>query len=238
MLKLFFQNGVLTWINYVDFICRILVSLLCGALIGQEREKRLKNAGLRTHIIACVAACLMMIVSKYGFMDVVTLTQYKMQADVSRVAHGVVSAIGFLGAGVIFVKHESVVGLTTAAGLWAIVGIGITIGAGMYVIGIFSTILILLVQKILHNHHNKSRLKNSGHVVCNLTKHGFTFKQFNDYMDSINAEMREISIETDPNDNIVVSADVMFTSDSTMTDLINNLQLSEFIDSVQVFPTV
>ena len=71
MLDFFFNNQIMTSANYIDFVCRILVSLVCGAVVGLERERRLKNAGLRTHIIVAIASCLMMIVSKYGFMDIV-----------------------------------------------------------------------------------------------------------------------------------------------------------------------
>ena len=81
------------------YVIRIVLSAVCAFFIGLEREKRLKNAGIRTHIIVAVSACLMMIVSKYGFYDVVG--HESISVDASRIAAGVVTAIGFLGAGVI-----------------------------------------------------------------------------------------------------------------------------------------
>ena len=128
---------------------RIVISAICGFLIGCERERRAKNAGIRTHILVAISSTLMMEVSKNGFFDVV---QYPgISVDASRVAAGVVTAIGFLGAGVIFVRKENTIGLTTSAGLWATVGMGIAIGAGMYATGIAFTIFILILQLLLHS---------------------------------------------------------------------------------------
>ena len=101
-----------------------------------------KEAGLRTHIIVAVGAALLMIVSKYGFTDI--LDTPGIRVDGSRVAANVITGISFLGAGVIFVRDVSIKGLTTAAGLWSMAGVGLAIGAGMYAIGIFSTALIML----------------------------------------------------------------------------------------------
>lgn len=84
----------------------------------------------------------MMIISKYGFSDI--LAVHNVGLDPSRIAAGVVTAIGFLGAGIIFVHNQSVSGLTTAAGIWATVGVGMSVGGGQYLIGIFSTILLTL----------------------------------------------------------------------------------------------
>lgn len=238
MLSAFFRNEVLTSINYIDFGLRMLMALFCGALIGLEREKRLKNAGLRTHIIVCMASCLMMIVSKYGFMDVVTLTQYKIQADASRIAQGVVTAIGFLGAGVIFVRRESVIGLTTAAGLWATVGIGIAVGAGLYILALTTTLCILVVQWILHNHHKKSHSSNSGVVGCNLTAHGYTYSQFNAYLESIGAQVKDVTIKLDSNNNSIAKVNVIFKNDDSMTALVERLQNSGYVDTMEIYPTL
>ena len=87
-----------------------------------------------------------MVVSKYGFMDVE-------KADAARVAAQVVSGIGFLGAGVIFVRNNLVNGLTTAAGIWATAGVGLALGAGMYVVGISSALLVLLIQFMISMIH-------------------------------------------------------------------------------------
>ena len=137
------------WQN-LEFILRITVACVCGAFIGFERSKRYKEAGIRTHIIVCFAAALMMIVSKYGFADLTSAKGVVFNgtrgADPARVAAQVVSGISFLGAGVIFKHGGSIRGLTTAAGLWGTAGIGLAIGAGFYGLGIFSTVLMLALQ--------------------------------------------------------------------------------------------
>lgn len=126
-----------------DYLVRIVVACLCGGLVGLERTKRLKEAGIRTHIIVALGATLIMVVSKYGFSDVVG-------ADASRIASNVITGISFLGAGVIFVRGGSVKGLTTAAGIWATAAIGLALGAGMYTVGVLCTALIILLQFSLH----------------------------------------------------------------------------------------
>ena len=140
--------------QYLDYFIRIIVACLCGAAIGVERSKRLKEAGLRTHIIVCCAAAIMMIVSKYGFADLTNLAGENFHgtrgADAARIAAQVVSGISFLGAGVIFKNGSTIKGLTTAAGIWATAGIGLAIGSGLYGIGLFSTGILLLIQFIMH----------------------------------------------------------------------------------------
>ena len=128
---------------HLELMLRIILSCLIGYIIGYERKSRDKSAGMRTHAIVGLGAALMMIVSKYGFMDMP-------DHDASRVASQIVSGVGFLGAGVIFVKNNIVSGLTTAAGIWATAGVGMAIGAGSYFIGIWTGFLLVLIQILLH----------------------------------------------------------------------------------------
>lgn len=132
--------------QYVMYVLRLVVASICGVVIGWERTNRAKEAGLRTHCIVACASCLMMLVSIYGFLNIPNITN----RDPARIAAQIVSGIGFLGAGMVFVKHQTISGLTTAAGIWATAGIGMAIGCGMYVIGIAGTVLILLAQTVLH----------------------------------------------------------------------------------------
>lgn len=131
------KGGLDMWSHVLiqlEYLIRIIGAALCGMAVGYERENHLKTAGIRTHTIVALASAAMMIISKYGFQDILALDHIGL--DPSRVAAGVVTAIGFLGAGVIFTRNFSVSGLTTAAGIWATVGIGMAFGAGMYVLGI------------------------------------------------------------------------------------------------------
>ena len=137
----------------LEFFLRMVVASVCGAVIGFERSKRFKEAGIRTHVIVCMASALFMIVSKHGFADFwaseVPATAAR-AADPARVAAQVVTGISFLGAGVIFKNGNTVKGLTTAAGIWATSAIGLAIGGGMYYIGLFGTVLIAVLQVIMH----------------------------------------------------------------------------------------
>ena len=128
----------MTW----DFILRLFVAGALGTVIGLDREYRAKEAGYRTHFLVSLGSALIMIVSQYGFMEVVKMEGIDL--DPSRVAAQVVSGIGFIGAGTIIFQKQIVRGLTTAAGIWATSGIGLAIGAGMYWLGISATILTLI----------------------------------------------------------------------------------------------
>lgn len=137
-------------VNQFYYIIRIIVAGICGMLVGLERANRSKEAGIRTHFVVACASALMMIISKYGFGDLVIGSHGVRGADGARIAAQVVSGIGFLGAGMIFVHKNTVTGLTTAAGIWATAGIGLAVGAGMYTLGIATAVIIIFAQIILH----------------------------------------------------------------------------------------
>ncbi len=144
------EQMVIDWVERYDLVyqtsllLRIIVAGFSGYLIGYERKNRNKGAGMRTHAIVAMGAALMMVVSKYGFRDIPNF-------DASRIAAQIVSGIGFLGAGVIFVKNNSVSGLTTAAGIWATAGVGMAVGAGAYYLGCGSAFLLIMIQVLLHD---------------------------------------------------------------------------------------
>lgn len=134
----------------IEWIARIVLAGICGLLIGFERQKRSKVAGVRTHCVVACASALMMVLSKYAYTDVMGLYGNAMGIDPSRIASGVVSGIGFLGAGMIITHKQVATGLTTAAGIWATSGIGMAIGAGMYTVGVATAVIVLLIQVVLH----------------------------------------------------------------------------------------
>lgn len=132
---------------HVEIIFRLILATLLGGLIGLERERASWFAGLRTHMLVCIGSTLIMIVSQYGFQDV--LRKELVVLDPSRVAAQVVSGIGFLGAGTILFWKNRIRGLTTAASLWAVAGVGLAIGGGLYLAAFSTTILILVVLAII-----------------------------------------------------------------------------------------
>ena len=125
-----------------DVVWRLVLAALFGTIIGLDREYREKEAGFRTHFLVSLGSALMMIVSQYGFSEI--LTHDGVSLDPSRIAAQVVSGIGFIGAGTIIFNHQIVRGLTTAASLWATAGIGLTAGAGMSWLALAATILTLV----------------------------------------------------------------------------------------------
>jgi putative Mg2+ transporter-C (MgtC) family protein len=134
--------------SFFPYLLGLVTAVVCGALIGVERTFRQKEAGIRTHIIVALGSALIMIVSKYGFFDIVGLADH-VNLDGSRLAAQVVTGISFLGAGIIVFKG-TVKGLTTAAGVWTTAGIGLAAGAGMYGIAVYATLILLVVQIVIH----------------------------------------------------------------------------------------
>jgi putative Mg2+ transporter-C (MgtC) family protein len=126
----------------LELTLRLLLAALLGSVIGFERERLLWAAGLRTHMLVSVGSCLFMIVSAYGFAGVIGPG---IVLDPSRIAAGVVSGVGFLGAGSIILRNEVVKGLTTAASLWAVAAVGLAVGGGLYLAAGAATLIILVI---------------------------------------------------------------------------------------------
>jgi putative Mg2+ transporter-C (MgtC) family protein len=124
-------------------ILRLLIAAVLGSVIGVEREKKAWAPGLRTHMLVSVGACLFMIVSAFGFSDI--LGTKNVILDPSRIAAQVVSGIGFLGAGSILLRGEVVRGLTTAASLWSVAAIGLAVGGGLYIEAGAATLVIIVI---------------------------------------------------------------------------------------------
>lgn len=126
-----------------QIILRLVVAAVLGAVVGLERERLDWAAGLRTHMLVCLGASLFMIVSSFGFMEI--LKHPNVSLDPSRVAAQVVSGIGFLGAGTIMFRRDMILGLTTAASLWAVAAVGLAVGGGLYAAALFTTLLIVII---------------------------------------------------------------------------------------------
>lgn len=130
---------------------RIIIALILSGLIGFEREINKHSAGFRTHILVGVSSCLMMLLSLYGFDQYISNYGDAIRFDPARIPSYVISGIGFLGAGTIIVNGMTVRGLTTAASIWAVAGLGLVVGIGMYKIAVLTTIIILLSLIFLNN---------------------------------------------------------------------------------------
>lgn len=124
--------------GFLGIFFKLILSVLCGGIIGWERERYHKPAGFRTHTLVCMGSALFMMVSIY-------ISSKYSQSDPARIAAQVVTGIGFIGAGTIWMSRGSVKGLTTAATLWSTAGVGLAIGCGFYSGAIIASVFILIV---------------------------------------------------------------------------------------------
>jgi putative Mg2+ transporter-C (MgtC) family protein len=138
-----------------QIIIRLILSMLLGGLIGLERQIHRRTAGLRTHILVSLGSCLIMLTSLYVF----DIYKDKVPLDPGRIAAGVITGIGFLGAGAIIRDREGVKGLTTAASLWVVAAIGLATGCGFYTASLFTTLLTLIVLFFLRYIEDKMLIK-------------------------------------------------------------------------------
>ena len=148
----------------LELVIRLLSAALLGAAIGYEREFRGKGAGVRTHMLVAMGACLFMLISKYGFDD-------SEKFDAARIAAGVVSGIGFLGGGLIIKsKANMITGLTTAAGLWVTAAIGLGTGSGMVIMAAICTALVLICTEIVNLLHLKMGYRQINIVISSTNE--------------------------------------------------------------------
>ncbi|MBR3108699.1 MAG: MgtC/SapB family protein [Clostridia bacterium] len=221
LLEIMNQHIVLP--QYLDFAIRIVVACICGGIIGVERSIRLKEAGVRTHLLVCCTAALFIIVSKYGFADLTTAESMDVWgvrgADPARIAAQVVSGISFLCAGVIFRQGATIKGLTTAAGMWATAGIGLALGAGMYPLGIFITIAVVMIQFVMHRLPILNDQYQNNHIEITVTDDtGFRnalFKQ----LDAWHAQVMETSITTNKDGTTSYSLSVKMKNSIKQEDI-------------------
>lgn len=187
----------------LELMLRIFVAMILGMLIGNERKNRMKSAGMRTHALVALGSALMMVVSKYGFSDTV-------QGDGARLAAQVVSGVGFLGAGMIFVRHNLVSGLTTAAGVWTTAGIGLTIGAGMYFVGVFSALLMVLMQNISHKIPYFSNVAAGGLIRMTIQKKSGAVEEIEQLLTGHKIEIQSLQVQKTDKEKIKLEFEVIY----------------------------
>ena len=189
----YLPETALTVFDNLEFFIRIVLAAILGALVGLERSKRQKEAGVRTHcIIACTSA-LFMILSKYAFVDLVGVDGLR-GADPARIAAQVVSGISFLGAGVIFKNGNSIRGLTTAAGMWGTAAIGMAVGAGMYWLGLFESAVLVGIQIVLHRFPVGADALTTQEIVVEMTDSDELLARFDALVKSHRGQITESSL--------------------------------------------
>ena len=219
------------------FLFRILLAICAGAVIGYEREHRLKVAGIRTHILISMASALMMIISKHAFDDMlISPALVGVSLDVSRVAAGIIAGMGIFSGGIVFIgKRGNVSGLTTAAGIWATIGIGMVIGAGMYVLGIGSVIFVELIQFILHKDLAVYRHASFVSATFRLDDPDEDYQKLKDKLKSYNAKMNSLKWEKKEDGKSYISCYLEFKSGSDRDEII---RIMNHIDEVVEFEIV
>lgn len=224
-------------VQYLEFFARILVACFCGAAIGFERSKRFKEAGIRTHIIVCCAAALMMVVSKYGFADMTGPDGSSYAGthgtDPARLAAQVISGVSFLGAGIIFRNGSSIRGLTTAAGIWATAGIGLAVGSGMYLLGVFGTVVIALLQFLMHKYALSADSMAIGQIHCHVQRSDAFRAALNEYIAQHKMQIVASKVALNDDGSATYDLTLRMSKEITLSDLGQFLESNEGIREIR-----
>lgn len=227
----FYNEVILDIVDNDYMIIRMLLSCFCGMVIGFERSKRQKDAGIRTHMLVALGATLAMLVSKYGFFD---LLQYEgLRADASRIASNVITGVGFLGAGVIFVRDVSIKGLTTAAGIWTTASVGLAIGAGMYTVGICATIIMIVFQLMLHKYLTK--LENTSNEFTVVVKDSpQAVAEFREMLKGMNIRLDTCKMTRNDDSTITLDVTIKKSRTTSMDEIMLLAEQNENVLSIEI----
>lgn len=199
-----------TW-KFIGIVSlRLFASLLCGAVVGFERKRRAKKAGIRTHCLVALGAAIFGIISKYGFLDLISEGS---SADIARVAANVVTGVSFLGAGVIFLRNRSVSGLTTAAGIWSVSAVGLAFGCGLYTVGIVGTFGMVFCQYVIYRPLRKLEGHTPRQVQARLAPGEGNLDSFIEVIKSIDREVTVNSLTKHPDGSIDIVCGVRSPND-------------------------
>jgi len=222
-------KGGLPVVLEIDTLMRLSVAFVLGGLIGYERQSQSKAAGLRTHVLVCLGSCLVMILSLNIYQSVQGLTN----ADPARLAAQVVSGVGFLGAGTIMKEGATVTGLTTAASLWVVSGVGLAVGCGYYSGAFYTTFLILLTLALLLR---IDKLHNAGQMTTLLitveNKAGQMGK-IGDLLGACGVRICDIRIDAEGEQSMVISVALNGSEQGLINKIAGSLLAVEGVISVK-----
>ncbi|MGG1518686.1 MgtC/SapB family protein [Paenibacillus oryzisoli] len=189
------------YISHFDLTLRLVLSLLLGGCIGLEREWSNHAAGLRTHILVCLGSTTIMLLSIYGFSEFF-ISEPALRGDPARLAAQVISGIGFLGAGAIMRTGATVSGLTTAASIWVVAAIGLSVGAGFYYVSIVAVILVLFCLFVL-NHWEKylNRKRKQEEFTVRVPDDPRCLSEVVNRLVELDVQIRHIQVRRSPEDN-------------------------------------
>ncbi len=218
----------------IECIIRILIAAICGSFIGIERKVRLKEAGTRTHLVVAFGSALFMIVSKYGFEDMVlrAADNPAISFDPTRIASTIVTGIGFLGAGTIFVRRNVINGLTTAAGLWSTAAVGMAVGAGQYIIGIAAAVILTFLQWFLHSSKLIARASTTV-MIFKLAPCEKPFDKLEKLLLEYKIKVKSVNFEKNSNNECKIECIVKMPSKLSHIELSDELCANDFILGVE-----
>lgn len=211
----------------VEWMLRILCATFMGLCIGYERHNRAKEAGIRTHALVALGACIFMLISKFGFYD------KGGAGDPARIAAQVVSGVGFLGAGIIFVRNDMIQGLTTAAGIWTTSAIGMCFGAGLYMLGFVAGITMFVVQLVFRKMFDFSGHKTLMAVKIKLDKEG-TVNEVISYLRRNGYTNTENHISADSDEGWIYETIIYTLKDVEPSHLVKKLRQLDHVKDAQI----
>lgn len=179
--------------EFLTMSLRIFIALILSGLIGFERGLNNHSAGFRTHILVGIGSCLMMLLSLYGFEEFMAAHD-NVRFDPARIPSYVISGIGFLGAGTIIVNGMAIRGLTTAASIWTVAGLGLVVGAGMYSIAIVTTLIILLSLIFLNNFESHFRKSKNSLTIHLLVRENLKMEDLLTVFSEFNVVIKKLEI--------------------------------------------
>lgn len=218
-------------IAWTEILIRLTLAALFGAIIGLERERKNWVAGLRTHMLVCVGSALTMMVSAYGFKDV--LGTPNVTLDPSRIAAQVISGIGFIGAGtILFLRQGIVRGLTTAAGLWTVAAIGLATGGGMYFAASTATALAIIILFLLQPLEKKfsERFKRKN-LKITTSSEDTSLQIIHQFFNIDKLKIASCAVEKDDN-NFIISFSFNEIYNNDLSQLINEFQSNPLVKEI------
>ncbi|XGA32915.1 MgtC/SapB family protein [Virgibacillus sp. CBA3643] len=210
---------------------RVLIALVLSGIIGFERELNNHSAGFRTHILVGVGACLMMLLSLFGF-ETFMAEHDNIRFDPSRIPSYVISGIGFLGAGTIIVYGGTIRGLTTAASIWTVAGLGLVVGAGMYAAALFTTLIILLSLVFLNNFEKLFIKGRSSNVIEIVALPELQINEIVAVFEKFNSTIKNVQISKAENDIRNIFVKIEGKSDVERIALVEEISKINYVKNI------
>lgn len=212
----------------IEWLYQMLCATVFGVIIGYERHNQSKEAGIRTHTFVAMGSALLMIISKYGFIGTERF-------DSARVAAAIISGIGFLGAGVIFVRKDVIHGLTTAAGIWTTSAIAMCIGAGMYVLSFVAAVLMLIIQTIFKSDSFRHIPRTTANLLIRVEQ-GTSTRDIDDAFRSLGLVCQDNKIikDHDNKNSWIILSEVVSQKDIEFQQVLEEMRKKDFIKTIDV----